>query len=65
VNPAALVEASDQVRATIWAAFVAWAFTPILCKVVRHGQIIVMIHDGQLRDVHIEYGTRSESPPKP
>ncbi len=65
VNPSQLVDASDQVRSAIWSAFLAWAFTPVLCKVVRHGQVIVMVHDGQLRDVHIEYGTRiGESPPK-
>lgn len=64
MNPSEIVEASDSVRAAIWAAFVAWAFTPILCKIVRHGQVIFIVHEGQLRDVHVEFGTRGESPPK-
>lgn len=64
MNTTDLIDATNQIRTAIWAAFVAWAFTPVLCKVVGHGQVVLMIHEGQLRDVHVEIGIRSMGPPR-
>jgi hypothetical protein len=53
-----LVSLSNQVRAAIWEAFATWVFMPILCGIVRHGDVILKIHDGKLKDVRIDYSTK-------
>jgi len=47
----ALLRSKSQIEAAIKAAFLAWVFMPVLCRLVGHGEIVLKIHDSQLRDV--------------
>lgn len=49
-----LSEVIDQLKGMIWAAFAAWAFAPILCNAMKYGKVVLVIHDGKLKDVHVD-----------
>lgn len=60
-----LSEAVDQVKTAIWFAALGWVFMPAMCKAIRHGEVIFVIHEGQLKDVRVDLSTKTASPPKP
>ncbi len=49
-----LSEVIDQLKGMVWAAFISWAFAPVLCRAVKYGKVILVIHDSKLKDVHLD-----------
>lgn len=52
------VSLADQLRKLVFESFLAWAFLPVLARIVRHGEVKIVFHNGQLRDVEFPLGIR-------
>lgn len=62
-----LVEISNQLRGAITNAVLTWSVMPILAAAIGYGELRIMFHAGQLRDVRVELGGMKDqiaSPPK-
>ncbi len=58
-----LSEVVDQLKSAIWFAFLGWVVAPEICRAIRFGEVVLVIHDGQLKDVRVDLSTRSAGPP--
>ncbi|MGB8648036.1 MAG: hypothetical protein WCF84_22565 [Anaerolineae bacterium] len=50
----------QQFRRLVWERFTKWDFMVELCRQIRYGEIRIIIHDHQIKDVHVDFHLRSE-----
>ncbi len=51
----------EQFRRLVWDRLTKWEFLAEVCKEIQYGEIRIIVHDGAIHDIHLDFHLRKES----